>query len=123
MGAAEARWVHRDEDPIEPLARHFRFGMKSNQPFVSGIRDSEDMVDPAILVATPNLVHLAGPEGVRHMRSTGQRQKVGGKINQSLLTLSRVIQTLSQGGNAHVERPRELPGQQTHAHPAAQPAQ
>lgn len=59
-------------------------------------------VDDAVRIATLNLVDLAGSESVRHTGATGQRQKEGGKINQSLLSLSRVIQTLSQGGNAHV---------------------
>ena len=45
--------------------------------------------------------HKAGSESVRHTGATGQRAKEGGKINQSLLSLSRVIHALSQPG-AHV---------------------
>lgn len=41
---------------------------------------------------------LAGSESVRHTGATGQRAKEGGKINQSLLSLSRVIHALSQPG-------------------------
>lgn len=51
-----------------------------------------------MLVASLNLVDLAGSESVRHTGATGQRAKEGGKINQSLLSLSRVIHALSQPG-------------------------
>ena len=54
--------------------------------------------DGAVLVASLNLVDLAGSESVRHTGATGQRAKEGGKINQSLLSLSRVIHALSQPG-------------------------
>lgn len=57
--------------------------------------------DGAVLIASLNLVDLAGSESVRHTGATGQRAKEGGKINQSLLSLSRVIHSLSQPG-AHV---------------------
>ena len=50
----------------------------------------------AVRVSTLNLVDLAGSESVRHTGNTGERQKEGGKINQSLLTLSRVIGSLGQ---------------------------
>ncbi|KAL7520313.1 hypothetical protein ACHAWX_005043 [Stephanocyclus meneghinianus] len=50
----------------------------------------------AVRVSTLNLVDLAGSESVRHTGATGDRQKEGGKINQSLLTLSRVIGSLGQ---------------------------
>ena len=52
--------------------------------------------DGAVLVASLNLVDLAGSESVKHTGATGQRAKEGGKINQSLLSLSRVIHALSQ---------------------------
>jgi centromeric protein E len=55
--------------------------------------------DEAVLVAALNLVDLAGSESVRHTGATGQRAKEGGKINQSLLSLSRVIHGLSQPGS------------------------
>lgn len=80
----------------------FRLVVESQEHFTPGVHAAEDDVDQAVLVATLNLVDLAGSESVRHTGATGQRQKEGGKINQSLLTLSRVIQTLSQGGTAHV---------------------
>ena len=54
--------------------------------------------DTAVWVSALNLVDLAGSESVRHTGATGQRQKEGGKINQSLLSLSRVIHALSQPG-------------------------
>lgn len=54
--------------------------------------------DGSVLVASLNLVDLAGSESVRHTGATGQRAKEGGKINQSLLSLSRVIHALSQPG-------------------------
>lgn len=57
--------------------------------------------DGAVLVASLNLIDLAGSESVRHTGASGQRAKEGGKINQSLLSLSRVMQALSQPG-AHV---------------------
>ena len=57
--------------------------------------------DGAVLVATLNLVDLAGSESVKHTGAMGQRAKEGGKINQSLLSLSRVIHALSTPG-AHV---------------------
>ncbi len=80
----------------------FRVVVESKERFTEGVHDSEDEVDDAVRVATLNLVDLAGSESVRHTGATGQRQKEGGKINQSLLSLSRVIQTLSQGGSAHI---------------------
>lgn len=80
----------------------FRLVVESQERYVDGVHASPEDVDPAVLVATLNLVDLAGSESVRHTGATGIRQKEGGNINRSLLTLSRVIQTLSQGGNAHV---------------------
>lgn len=80
----------------------FRLVVESQQRYEAGVHASPEDVDPAVLVATLNLVDLAGSESVRHTGATGIRQKEGGNINRSLLTLSRVIQTLSQGGNAHV---------------------
>jgi centromeric protein E len=55
--------------------------------------------DGAVWVASLNLVDLAGSESVRLTGATGQRAKEGGRINQSLLSLSRVIQALSQPGH------------------------
>ncbi len=80
----------------------FRVVVESKERFTEGVHTNEDEVDDAVRVATLNLVDLAGSESVRHTGATGQRQKEGGKINQSLLSLSRVIQTLSQGGSAHI---------------------
>eukprot|EP00594_Rhizosolenia_setigera_P005463 CAMPEP_0178947154 /NCGR_PEP_ID=MMETSP0789-20121207/4687_1 /TAXON_ID=3005 /ORGANISM="Rhizosolenia setigera, Strain CCMP 1694" /LENGTH=360 /DNA_ID=CAMNT_0020627233 /DNA_START=528 /DNA_END=1607 /DNA_ORIENTATION=+ len=54
-----------------------------------------------IMTSTLDLVDLAGSESVRHSGATKERAKEGGKINQSLLTLSRVIVGLGQS-NAHI---------------------
>ena len=62
----------------------------------------EEDADGALLVSSLNLVDLAGSESVRHTGATGQRAKEGGKINQSLLSLSRVIHSLGQSNNGHV---------------------
>ncbi len=80
----------------------FRLVVESQQMFDKSVHASPEEVDPSTLVATLNLVDLAGSESVRHTGATGIRQKEGGMINQSLLTLSRVIQTLTQPGNSHV---------------------
>ena len=53
-----------------------------------------------VLVGALSLVDLAGSESVRHTGATGQRAKEGGKINQSLLTLSRVVKQLGDRGEA-----------------------
>ncbi|CAM9412371.1 unnamed protein product, partial [Ectocarpus sp. 8 AP-2014] len=80
----------------------FRLVVESQQMFDEKVHASQEEVDPSTLVATLNLVDLAGSESVRHTGATGTRQKEGGMINQSLLTLSRVIQTLTQPGHSHV---------------------
>ena len=65
--------------------------------------DNEKLTtDGAVLVASLNLVDLAGSESVRHTGATGQRQKEGGKINQSLLSLSRVIHALGGKSKSHI---------------------
>lgn len=58
--------------------------------------------DGAVLISTLNLVDLAGSESVKHTGATGERQKEGGKINQSLLSLSRVIFSLGQQHQPHI---------------------
>ena len=56
--------------------------------------------------STLNLVDLAGSESVRLTGAKGVRQKEGGKINQSLLTLSRVLEKLGNkeysSGGGHI---------------------
>ena len=54
--------------------------------------------DGTVLVSTFNVVDLAGSESVKHTGNIGQKAKEGGKINQSLLSLSRVIHALAQPG-------------------------
>ena len=75
------------------MISYFRIVVESKERPKSG-----EESDGAILVASLNLVDLAGSESVRHTGATGQRAKEGGKINQSLLSLSRVIHSLSQPG-------------------------
>ncbi|KAL3908141.1 MAG: hypothetical protein SGILL_008597, partial [Bacillariaceae sp.] len=65
-------------------------------------RDSISTSDGAVRVSTLNLVDLAGSESVRHTGATGERQKEGGLINQSLLTLSRVIVALGSPNQMHI---------------------
>lgn len=60
------------------------------------LRGNDTEKNGAVRVSTLNLVDLAGSESVRHTGATGERQKEGGIINQSLLTLSRVIGSLGQ---------------------------
>lgn len=49
-----------------------------------------------------NLVDLAGSESVRHTGASGMQKKEGGMINQSLLTLSKVLMSLGQKNPGHV---------------------
>lgn len=53
-----------------------------------------------LLVGKLNLVDLAGSESVRTTGAVGERLKEAGKINQSLLTLARVIESLGDGDKA-----------------------
>lgn len=81
---------------IDLLIKFVRLTLESKENAHAG-----NEPDGAVLVATLNLVDLAGSESVKHTGAVGQRAKEGGKINQSLLSLSRVIHSLSQPG-AHV---------------------
>ena len=60
----------------------------------SKVRDDEAS---GVLVGALSLVDLAGSESVRLTGASGLRAKEGGKINTSLLTLSRVIKQLGEG--------------------------
>ncbi|KAJ1460253.1 P-loop containing nucleoside triphosphate hydrolase protein [Pelagophyceae sp. CCMP2097] len=65
--------------------------------------ESKKHKDDGVLVGNLSLVDLAGSESVRLTGAMGQRAKEGGKINQSLLTLSMVIKQLGDrqaAGNA-----------------------
>ena len=53
----------------------------------------------SITSSTLNLVDLAGSESCKHTCATGDRQREGGKINQSLLALNKIIKGLGQKGN------------------------
>jgi len=50
-------------------------------------------------LSTLNLVDLAGSESCKHTGATGDRQREGGKINQSLLALNQIIKGLGQKGS------------------------
>ncbi|EED96627.1 predicted protein, partial [Thalassiosira pseudonana CCMP1335] len=52
--------------------------------------------------STLNLVDLAGSESVRLTGASGMQKKEGGMINQSLLTLSKVLMSLGQKKTGHV---------------------
>ncbi|KNA07298.1 hypothetical protein SOVF_173190 [Spinacia oleracea] len=56
----------------------------------------------SILAANVNFVDLAGSERTSQTLATGARLKEGSHINRSLLTLGKVIRTLSKGKNAHI---------------------
>lgn len=73
----------------------FRLMMESKER--STRRLSGDDIDGAILESHLNLVDLAGSESVRHTHAAGTRLKEAGKINKSLLMLSRVINQIGSG--------------------------
>ncbi|KAG2762327.1 hypothetical protein PC129_g20591 [Phytophthora cactorum] len=78
----------------------FRLVIESKEKAESR-RHSEEDVNGAVLVASLNLVDLAGSESLRYTGAEGIRQREAGNINKSLLTLSRVINSLaSSGGRA-----------------------
>ncbi|KAL9229188.1 hypothetical protein vseg_004681 [Gypsophila vaccaria] len=56
----------------------------------------------SMLSANVNFVDLAGSERTSQTLSTGTRLKEGSHINRSLLTLGKVIRTLSKGPKGHV---------------------
>ncbi|XP_044511654.1 kinesin-like protein KIN-7F isoform X2 [Mangifera indica] len=56
----------------------------------------------ATLAATVNFVDLAGSERASQALSAGVRLKEGSHINRSLLTLGKVVRTLSKGRNTHI---------------------
>jgi len=68
------------------------------------IRSSSSRTSQKVIttVSTLNLVDLAGSESVRVTGAKGERQKEGGKINQSLLTLSRVLAKLGKKDRGHI---------------------
>jgi len=74
------------------------------------IHEDEDLDDPeneeeestlgcSVLVGTLTFVDLAGSESIRLTGASGDRAREGGKINQSLLALSQVINSLGQSSN------------------------
>eukprot|EP00937_MAST-01D_sp_MAST-1D-sp2_P000772 g772.t1 len=79
----------------------FRLVVESRQRQVGGA----DEVDGGVLAGTLNLVDLAGSESVRLTGAEGQRLKEAGNINKSLLTLSRVIQTLGEAAKQGIANP------------------
>jgi len=73
----------------------FRVTIESREVVEKDDDDSCDDEGGSVLISTLNLVDLAGSESVKHTGATGQRQREGGMINQSLLSLSQVINTLA----------------------------
>jgi len=67
--------------------------------------ESRKLGDETKRVAVLNLVDLAGSENSTNSGSTGMRLREGSKINQSLLSLSRVIHSLSLPPN---KRPKHI---------------
>jgi centromeric protein E len=65
---------------------------------------SNDPTDLVIRKSTLNLIDLAGSENARMTGATGDRAKEAKFINQSLLTLSTIIQRLGEvrGGTGHL---------------------
>lgn len=82
----------------------FRIVIESKQKSTSR-RQSEDDVTGAVLVACLSLVDLAGSESVRHTAAEGIRQREAGNINKSLLTLSRVINSLASASSGGQNAP------------------
>jgi centromeric protein E len=58
--------------------------------------------ESAVQVSNLNLVDLAGSESARQTNAEGERLNEGRHINRSLLALSNVIRTLSEGSATHV---------------------
>ncbi|GAX19565.1 centromeric protein E [Fistulifera solaris] len=79
-----------------------RITIESREKTVDDASGEDSDGGGAVLVSTLNLVDLAGSESVRHTGATGERQKEGGMINQSLLTLSRVIVALGSSNQTHI---------------------
>eukprot|EP00536_Pseudo-nitzschia_multiseries_P008863 jgi/Psemu1/297078/fgenesh1_pm.234_\ len=87
---------------IESREREFDNEQDDEDEDGMDIENRDPHCDGAIRISTLNLVDLAGSESVRHTGATGDRQKEGGLINQSLLTLSRVIVALGAPNQTHI---------------------
>lgn len=74
-----------------------------NRDGKNGGRTSDADEAGAVLVASLNLVDLAGSESLRHTGAEGIRQREAGNINKSLLTLSRVINSLAGSGDGGIQ--------------------
>jgi hypothetical protein len=74
---------------------HSVFTLKIEQKIFTAISESKQREQ--MIRAKVNLVDLAGSERADKTGATGQTLKEGAKINQSLLTLSTVINKLSEG--------------------------
>lgn len=66
------------------------------------IIESQDRKDEAVQLSVLNLVDLAGSERADATGATGSRLKEGSHINKSLLTLSMVINKLSEDPDQHI---------------------
>lgn len=76
------------------LEKKIVFNDKENSPSIDNI--------VVKTMSVLNLVDLAGSESVRHTGASGMQKKEGGMINQSLLTLSKVLMCLGQKNPGHV---------------------
>mmetsp|Transcript_20076 Transcript_20076/g.40284 ORF Transcript_20076/g.40284 Transcript_20076/m.40284 type:complete len:972 (+) Transcript_20076:73-2988(+) len=68
-------------------------------------KENDNEIRDGIVVSTTstlNLVDLAGSESVRHTGAIGMQKKEGGMINQSLLTLSKVLMSLGKSNPGHI---------------------
>ena len=72
----------------------FRITVESREP-ANNPTNVEGNRCRIVRVSTLNLVDLAGSENGKLTKAIGNRQREGGMINQSLLSLSQVIQALS----------------------------
>eukprot|EP01006_Ploeotia_vitrea_P055360 TRINITY_DN67989_c1_g1_i1.p1 TRINITY_DN67989_c1_g1~~TRINITY_DN67989_c1_g1_i1.p1 ORF type:complete len:793 (+),score=133.31 TRINITY_DN67989_c1_g1_i1:372-2750(+) len=65
------------------------------------VRETTDTGEDFWKIGKLNLVDLAGSENIRRSGAGGVRQEEAGKINQSLLSLAKVITSLV-GGDSHI---------------------
>lgn len=66
------------------------------------LNDLEENTESPTVVSMLNLVDLAGSERADATGATGNRFKEGAHINKSLLSLSLVINKLSEGQDQHI---------------------
>lgn len=82
--------------PIHPFAVKWLTFFVNSQIIESQDRSGVDESDAAVQISILNLVDLAGSERADATGATGSRLKEGAHINKSLLSLSLVINKLSE---------------------------